>query len=229
MVFKSIGRIVGSAYSLNAGADDEISRAVLGLCKKLVALLPNARCRLLCKRFVNVEISLELKVSPMVHRIADKARDGSRKCEELLVSVGVAGNVFLFYAVASHLTPLIVVAAEEEVCGILEAVVLCNQLRVEVTVIINYGELLYHFVELLRYVIFQHKAVVDNTHFHAPGIVICFYYIFFTRFCQDRSGISYEDLRVFCVRLILFLNYVYFLRFIFSLILHFWVFCDTIR
>ena len=68
MILKGVCGIVGGADDLYARAANEISCTVLGLCKKFVALLPNARSGLLGKRLINVKVSLELKVSPVIQR-----------------------------------------------------------------------------------------------------------------------------------------------------------------
>lgn len=172
VVLEGIGRVVGGADDLNVRALDEFLSAERGGGKKGVALLPDHRCSLLGQGFVDIKISFELEVSPMVERIADKLRHSLGELEELCVIVTVTGNKFLVYAIGAHLTPLIVIAAKEEIECVLELIVLGDLLRREVAMVIDDGKILYHGVKLLCRLIFEHKVIVNKAHSVTPSLNI---------------------------------------------------------
>ena len=95
VILKGVCGIVGGADNLNVRASDKSLGAELGLCKALIALVPNHLAGFFVERLVNVEISFKLEVSPMVKGVADKLRHNACESLELLVFVSAACNVFL--------------------------------------------------------------------------------------------------------------------------------------
>ena len=94
--------------------------------------------------------------------IADKVGHYARKGAELLVLICIACDVLLVNAVCTHLTPLVVVTAEEEVKGVSELVVLRDHLGAEMTVIVDDGQILHLLVELSRSLCFEQEVFVHK-------------------------------------------------------------------
>ena len=172
VIFESIDGIVGGADDLNIRATDQLLCAELRLCKALVYLVPDALAGLLVKGLVNVEISLELKVCPVIKGVADKTRKCLCKHLELLVLVSAAGDEFLGNTVGSDLTPLVVVATKEEVKGIFELIVICDLLGRKVAMIVDNRKILYHCIKLLRRLVLEHKVIINKTHNVTPSLNI---------------------------------------------------------
>ena len=90
VIFKRVVGSIGCADGLYVALFDESLNSVFVGCKKRVDPVPDILCGLLAKRFIDVKISLELKVSPMIKGITDKQRNGLCKREPLFVVVGIA-------------------------------------------------------------------------------------------------------------------------------------------
>jgi hypothetical protein len=172
VVFKCVDGIVCGADNLNVRTANKLLSTVFRLCKALVHLIPDALAGLLVKRLVDIKISLELKVCPMIKGVADKTGEGLCEHLELLILVSVAGNKLLGNTCGSDLTPLIVVTAKEEIKCILELIVFCDLLGGKVTMIIDNGKILYHRIKLLCGLVFEHKVVVNETHSVTPSLNI---------------------------------------------------------
>jgi hypothetical protein len=166
VILKSVCRIVCGANYLNVGALDKLLSAEFGSSKKLVTSIPDALAGFLVKNLVDVEISLKLKVCPMIEGVADKERKSSCKLGELLIIITISCDVFLRYSVGSHLTPFVVVTAKEKVKGVLELIILCDLLGRKVAMIVDNRKILYHIIELSRRLAFEHKCIVNKC-FHS--------------------------------------------------------------
>ena len=168
VVLEGIRRIVGGADDLYVRSLDEIFSGEFLLGEALVHLVPDPLTAVLVESLVYIEVSLELEVSPVIEGVADKVGHGLSEGEELLVLVAVTGDELLLDAVGTHLTPLVVVAAEEEIKGVSKSVVLSYHLGAEVTVIVDYRKILYRIVKSFCRVCLKHKVIVDKTHSNTP-------------------------------------------------------------
>ena len=168
MIFKSIRRVVSRADDLDVRSLYKILRAELVFSKTLVAPFPYLVAGLLRERQINIEISLQLKVSPVVERIADEV--GHRACEgaEFLIIVRISRDVFLIYSVGAELTPLVMITAEKEIIRILELVVLGDHLRTQMAMIVDYRQILYLSVKLFCRLAFKHEIIVYKAHCFSP-------------------------------------------------------------
>ena len=81
-------------------------------------------------------------MTPVVQRIADQLRQSLRPFLEFLPVCSIAGNIFFVYAVGTHLTPFIMVAAQPYLSDVVEFAVLVDFLRIDVAVIIHDRHLL---------------------------------------------------------------------------------------
>jgi hypothetical protein len=129
VVFKAIDGIVGGANDLHVRAADKLLCAILILLKTSIYSVPDILCGFFGENLVYIEVSLQLKMSPMVYGVSDKIRHNTSESNELLILVSVTGYKFLGNAACTHLTPLVMVSSKEEVIGIAEAIILGNLLR----------------------------------------------------------------------------------------------------
>ena len=106
----------------------------------------------------------------MIKRVAYKLGKGFCKLLKFCVFVSISCYVLLGNTRCTHLAPLIMVTAEEEVKCISELIIFCNLLRLKVAMIVDNGKILYHCIELLCRLIFEHKAIVNKTHKVTPSL-----------------------------------------------------------
>ena len=136
MVPKIIDGIVGGADDLNAKLlQDALRRQLTGQCS--IRCFPNRRSRSLVQQLRNSEVALQLEMRPVVQRIAQRVRNGSRPGQKLLVGRSVPGNVFFRHAVRAHRPPFIVVSLKPDLVKIGESPVLSNVSRGKMAVIIE--------------------------------------------------------------------------------------------
>ena len=136
VIFKRVNRVIGRADGVNAEfLENSFDRKLFGL-EKRVCLFPDCGRRFYGERLVDSEISLKLKVRPVVERISDKMLDCLRPFEEFFVVRLVAGDVVLGHAVSAHLSPFVVVAAKPDFREVLEFLVFGNLSRNQVAVIV---------------------------------------------------------------------------------------------
>ena len=76
-------------------------------------------------------------MAPVIQGIADELGHGLGPGLELLAVAAVAGHILLIHAVGAHLTPLIVIAAQPNLCDIVELAVLINLLGIDMAVVIQ--------------------------------------------------------------------------------------------
>ena len=93
MVFQRINRIVGGAdhFHLHLRHDTASGEAILG--QQIVTLIPDfirgGRRQQLTR---NPKRAAQLQMRPVIERIADRMRYGSRPCVKLLAVRGIAGT-----------------------------------------------------------------------------------------------------------------------------------------
>ena len=139
VVAQVVGRVVGGADGLDVEFAYERLTAVFRCRKFGVALFEDVACSGRGEQFVNVKHSLQLKVSPVVKRIAHSIRHGFRPLAEFLPGTLVSGDIFFRNTVSAHSAPFVMVSAQPEFSNVTELVVLCNHLRNEMAVVVDDG------------------------------------------------------------------------------------------
>ena len=134
-----VARVVGGAHRLDVEAAHQAARG--GVPQHLAALVVDLVGIVRSERLMDAEHALELKMAPVVQRVADQARQDGGECAEFLTRVGIAGDEFLRDAVPAHLAPFVVVAAEPYFGDVVEPAVLGDLLRVDVAVVVDDGQL----------------------------------------------------------------------------------------
>ena len=114
MVRQAVCRIVGSAER----SDIELAKnaeypQVVG-CQQVVAMLPDLFGIGLVEQAIEAEVALQLKVAPVVERVAQGVRHGLGPRQELVMRVRLARAIGFAYAVGPHGAPLVVVALEPD-------------------------------------------------------------------------------------------------------------------
>ncbi|MNV59154.1 hypothetical protein D3C71_1515640 [compost metagenome] len=74
---------------------------------------------------------------PMIERIPDNPRNGSRPCQELFIVTSITSNELLLYTICPHHSPFVMVAIKPSFGNIVERLVLINLLRTEVAMIVD--------------------------------------------------------------------------------------------
>ena len=108
-----------------------------GLGEERVALLPDAGGGLRAEQAVDAEGHLQLKVCPVVERVAQALRHRRRPGQELVAIVGRTGDQALVDAVGAHRPPLVMVAGEPQLGEVGEAPVAGDVRRREVVVVVD--------------------------------------------------------------------------------------------
>ena len=107
---------------------------------------------------------------PVVHRIAYHIRYYRRKSRKFIIVVGVACDVFFFYASRAHKPPLIVISAQKQFGRVFKNVIVGYLFGRQMTMIVDYRHLFGIFViKAFCLVVFKHEAVVYKTHFSSPS------------------------------------------------------------
>ncbi len=96
---------------------------------------------------MDVEVTLELHVDPVVHRIAEGVGHGLSESLEFIAGISIAGDAVFTYAVGAQQPPLVMVAAKPEVRDIFPPVVRGDLFWREMAVVINNRLTAGHLVE----------------------------------------------------------------------------------
>src|ERR1700751_4744305 len=108
MVLQIIRWIIGGTDHRNLELfDDSLGSEIL---KALVGLFPNPGSRSLVEKLGDIEIALQLKVGPMIERVADSGRNGLGIREEFVVIAGVTGDTAFGHSMGPHCSPFVVIA-----------------------------------------------------------------------------------------------------------------------
>src|SRR4029077_13175900 len=91
------------------------------------------------EQFGDVEISLQLQMRPMVERVTQRIRDGSRPGKIFLMRSGIAGAISLRNAVGAHRPPFVVVSLKPYFEEVGKSPILGNVLGKKMTVIVEDG------------------------------------------------------------------------------------------
>ena len=91
MPFQRIGRIIGSADIFHIGLLNDAADGQVGvLLEHLAGFIPDFPGILGSQGLVDAEISLQLEVAPVVHRISDGHFQSFCKCKELVIWIGIS-------------------------------------------------------------------------------------------------------------------------------------------
>ena len=89
----------------------------------LVGSIPNCRRRTFVQQFVDAEVAFQFEMRPVIERIAERVRDGTRPREEFIARIGGASDVRFGNAVGTHRAPLVMVAFKPRFEKIVEAAI----------------------------------------------------------------------------------------------------------
>ena len=110
---------------------------------------------------------------PMVQRIAEQVGHGLCPLLKLFPIRRVTGDVPLIDAVGAHGAPFIMVAAQKELCNIPKLMILGNDFRIQMTVVVDNRHLFRVIVKQPPpRLVSQHKIVMDKTHSVTPSLNI---------------------------------------------------------
>src|SRR5450631_4165440 len=88
------------------------------------------------EQFIDTEKTLQLEMSPLIQRIAQRVRNGSCPSQELLVRICTAGAVMLGSSIGSHGPPLVMVSFQPDFKEVGEAPILRDLLHREMAVVV---------------------------------------------------------------------------------------------
>ena len=99
----------------------------------------------------------------MIERVSHCVRNSLCPLLEFLIAAARSCDVLLRHTVASHGSPLVVVASEPDLCQVLELMVACNHFRDKVAVIVDDRHLLRTLViKFAGEIIREHEIVVNE-------------------------------------------------------------------
>ncbi len=171
MIFQRIRRIVRGADDAHAGIRHHIACAERF--QPFAADIPDFLCVFRIQYQIAVKVALELEMRPVVNRVPGCARERLGKALKLLAVGRVAGNEALRHAARAHDAPLIMVAAEHDLCDIFKARIIGDRPRAQMAMVINNG----HFCRpvMIKYsgsIVFQQKIFVHEC-FHLASSSLC--------------------------------------------------------
>ena len=130
MMLQGVNRIVGGAHHLHVHLLHDAARGEVILRQQRVAAIPDfIRGRWGKQLAGDAKRTAELKMGPVVERVADGVRNGRRPGVKLLAVGRIAGTQALSHAVGAHGTPFIVVTLQPDVIQVFEAIIFGNLLR----------------------------------------------------------------------------------------------------
>ena len=169
MMFQRVYRIVRRAHDLDLELFED------ALCRQrrrgqlVIGLFPDLGGGLFAQQVRDAEITPQLKVRPMIQRVAQRVRHRPRPRLELLLRRSVAGDEFLRHTVAAHRPPLVMIPLQPDLKQVPEPPVLRNVPWRYMTVIIEnrlpLGKLP---VQSPRRHAPQQKFFVDEWHMRSP-------------------------------------------------------------
>jgi hypothetical protein len=147
MILEGIGRIVGGAKKINIGVANEVLGTHLGRSQLLGGDSPDLLAVFLADNQVAIEVTLKLKVAPVIQRIADQLGHYATISLEAIKVGSVTGDVLFINAAGAHSSPLIVVAVKPYLGDVGIALILCDLSGGKVAVIVDDGKLFRIVVE----------------------------------------------------------------------------------
>ena len=137
MIMKVIYRIIGRTNQCDIGHTDQIFCRHFRRLQFFVAGIVDLFPILLTECLVNIKISLQFQMTPMIHRISDGFWQCLCKSVEFFFIAGIAGNVFFRHSIGTHNTPFIVIPTEPQFCYIFKFPVFCYLLWLQMAVIVQ--------------------------------------------------------------------------------------------
>ena len=171
MPLEGVDRVIGGADELYVRLLDDVPYGHGWIVELLVAEVPYFLGGIAVQIALVAEVLTKLEVRPVVERVTDELRKGLCPHLELLAVRLISGDVLLRYAVDTHLSPLVVVTdwwlSEPYLVDVIVALIRCDVLRIDMTVVIENRCLLCDLViELLRY-IGREQEVLVHKWFHS--------------------------------------------------------------
>jgi len=168
-----IDGVIGGADEGNIGLLDQAAHGQLGIMLQLlVAQVPHFLCGVAVQHAFVAEEHMQLKVGPVVHRVADGHGQSLCKLLETLAVGLITGDVLLGHAVGTHHAPLVVVAevaavrvaaAQPHLSDVVEAAVLVDLAGRDVAVIVADGHISsIVVVQMLRSGRLEHEVLVHK-------------------------------------------------------------------
>lgn len=124
MIGQVVGGVIGGADGLHLEAIEDAPGAQTIRGELFVGACPDALRVGGIKQFVDAEVALQLKVGPMIERVAEGVRDGLCPGEELVLWGGGSGDELLIHAVGPHGAPFVVIAFQPDLEQVGELAVL---------------------------------------------------------------------------------------------------------
>ena len=176
MIPQIVRRVVGCAGHFYVVAAHQATGRELGLLELLVAFVVDlAGCRSI-QELRYAEGRAEFEVCPVVQRVAHAVGHRFGPLLELLPVACVACDIFLLDPVAPERTPLVVVASKPEFRDALEAMVLGHLLRIEVTMVVDDGQMgCVVMIKVLRRRRLQQEVLVHEVHNYNKRYIIYLY------------------------------------------------------
>jgi hypothetical protein len=138
MMPEVVGGIVRGAYHFDAKfLEDGVGGQTIR--QQGVRALPDRERGFPIQQLGNAKVALQFEVRPVIERIAQGVRNGSRPGQKFFVGRGIACDVFLGNAVGPHGPPFIVVAFQPDFVEIREAAILGNVAGRKMTVVVEDG------------------------------------------------------------------------------------------
>src|SRR5436190_8330440 len=114
VISQIIGRVIRCADCLNAEALKDAPNAKVIRGELRIAVIPYPRGMRFVEQHIHAEVSLQLKVSPVIERIAQRVRHSARVSQEFFIRCGIARAEGFAYSIRPHCTPFVVIAFEPD-------------------------------------------------------------------------------------------------------------------
>ena len=138
MISQVVNRVIGRAYTFYIVAAHESTGGVSRLLQFLVTLVIYFTCCLRAKQFVYAKGRFQLKVRPMVKRVAECIRNRLGPFLKLFPVTGLCSRaIFLIHTIGAHRTPLVMVSSQPKLRDALELVVVGNHFRYQMAMIVD--------------------------------------------------------------------------------------------
>ena len=138
------GRVVRRRHKLHFEFVEQFAyRYVLQF---FIGLVENLVGGILVERLIDAEHLLQFEMSPIIERIADQFGNDLGVFFKLFFPGGSARYVIFVHATHTHGAPLIVIAAQPQRADVADGRIRCDEVLIEMTMIIDDREILYLFI-----------------------------------------------------------------------------------
>ena len=205
VVAQVVDRVIGRAERADVALRDQRARRACRALELCVCGLPNRVRGLGAQQLVDAEKPLELKVGPVVDRVADQAGHDRRKAVELVAVARAAGHIFLGHRVCAHDAPLVVVPGEPRLADVRKLLVFVNFGRVQMAVVVEDRHVLRVLVVQPARRLRGEQEVLANKALHVDYLAFCFIsptnLLKFVRFlCLKYKVIAKQLLGISCLK-----------------------------